>query len=105
MTTTTQDVKAGYELFDGCDGVDRKMPRMNEENSYERFDGCYGTVIGCCRSGAFLKLDNGEEAFAYKFASLYPGTKVLCTVLRQADKARKMLVSIDSVVDYFWRCA
>ena len=78
---------------------------MNAENNYERFDGCYGTVVGCCRSGAFLELDNGEEAFAYKFASLYPGTKVLCTVLRLADEARKMLVSIDSVVDYSWRCA
>ncbi len=73
---------------------------MNGENNYERLDGCYGTVIGRCQSGAFLELDNGETAFAYKFASLYPGTKVLCTVLRLADEARKMLVSIDSVIDY-----
>ncbi len=78
---------------------------MNAGNSYERLDGCYGTVMGCCRSGAFLELDNGEKAFAYKFASLYPGTKVLCTVLRLADEARKMLVSIDSVIDYPGRCA
>ncbi len=78
---------------------------MNMENCYERLDGCYGTVIGCCRSGAFLELDDGEEAFAYKFASLYPGTKVLCTVLRLANENRKMLVSIDSVVDYPRRCA
>lgn len=69
---------------------------MDTEIGYERFDGCYGTVIGCCRSGAFLELDNGENAFAYKFGSLRPGTKVLCTVLRLADEARKMLVSIDS---------
>lgn len=69
---------------------------MNTESGYERFDGCYGTVVGSCRSGAFLELDNGEKAFAYKFASLRPGTKVLCTVLRLADEARKMLVSIDS---------
>lgn len=71
---------------------------MSEANNgYERFDGCYGTVIGRCFKGAFLELDDGEQAFAYKFANLFPGTKVLCTVLRQATEGRKMLVSIDSV--------
>lgn len=72
---------------------------MNEANmGYERFDGCYGTVIGRCLKGAYLELDNGEQAFAYKFANLFPGTRVLCTVLKQATEGRKMLVSIDSVL-------
>lgn len=65
---------------------------------YERFDGCYGTVIGRCLKGAYLELDDGEQAFAYKFGNLFPGTKVLCTVLKQATEDRKMLVSIDSVL-------
>lgn len=65
---------------------------------YERFDGCYGTVIGRCHKGAYLELDNGEQAFAYKFANLFPSTKVLCTVLKQATADRKMLVSVDSVL-------
>ncbi len=65
---------------------------------YERFDGCYGTVIDRCLKGAYLELDNGELAFAYKFGNLFPGTKVLCTVLKQAAEDRKMLVSIDSVL-------
>ena len=38
--------------------------------SYERFDGCYGEMTGSCKSGAYLTLGNGQEAFAYKFASL-----------------------------------
>ena len=67
---------------------------------YEVMDGCYGRVTGRCQKGAFLKLDNGQEAFAYKFASLLPGTEVLCTVLRQAVENRKMLVPIDSVLRY-----
>lgn len=72
---------------------------MNEANTrYERFDGCYGTVIGRCLKGAYLELDNGEQAFAYKFANLFPGTRVLCTVLKQATEGRRMLVSIDSVL-------
>lgn len=67
---------------------------------YEVMDGCYGRVTGRCQKGAFLELDNGQEAFAYKFASLLPGTEVLCTVLRQVVENRKMLVSIDSVLKY-----
>ena len=67
---------------------------------YEVLDGCYGTVVGRCQKGAFVTLDNGEEAFAYRFANLWPGTKVLCTVLRLADESRRKLVSIDSVTCY-----
>lgn len=68
--------------------------------NYEVLEGCYGKVIGTCQKGAFLTLDNGQEAFAYKFANLYPGTLVLCTVRRLADEQKRMLVSIDSVVDH-----
>ncbi len=72
---------------------------MNEiDMGYERFDGCYGTVTSRCFRGAYLELDNREQAFAYKFANLFPGTKVLCTVLKQAAEGRRMLVSIDSVL-------
>lgn len=73
---------------------------LNDENQYEVFDGCYATVVGRCQKGAFLTLDNGEDAFAYKFGNLWPGTKVLCTVLRLADEGRRKLVSIDSVAHY-----
>jgi len=73
--------------------------------SYEVLDGCYGKVIDTCRKGAFLTLDNGQEAFAYKFANLFPGTLVLCTVRKLADERMRMLVSIDSVVDYATRVA
>lgn len=72
---------------------------MNKaDTGYEWFDGCYGTVTGRCLKGAYLELDDGEQAFAYKFGNLFPGTKVLCTVLKQATEDRKMLVSIDSVL-------
>ena len=70
------------------------------DDQYEVFDGCFGTVVGRCQIGAYLKLDNGEDAYAYKFASLLPGTKVLCTVLKLAKENRLKLVSIDSVVQY-----
>lgn len=76
------------------------MYNTENQNMYEVFDGCYGTVVGRCQKGAFLTLDNGEDAFAYKFGNLCPGTKVLCTVLRLADEGRRKLVSIDSVAHY-----
>ena len=66
--------------------------------AYEVFDGCYGTVKDRIREGVYLELDNGQEAFAFRFANLLPGSKVLCTVLKLPREGRKMLVSIDSVV-------
>ena len=74
-------------------------------SKYEVLESCYGKVGGTCQKGAFLTLDNGQEAFAYKFANLYPGTLVLCTVRRLADEQRRMLVSIDSVVNHAAKAA
>lgn len=79
---------------------------MIEENvntkyvCYERFDGCYGEVTSSCRTGVYLTLDNGQGAFAYKFANLLPGTKVLCTVMKMPTEGKRMLVSIDSVKEW-----
>ena len=69
----------------------------NKTQGYDVLDGCYGIIENCCQKGAFLALDNGELAFAYKFSNLRPGTEVLCTVRRLANGERRMLVSIDSV--------
>lgn len=72
-----------------------------EENiitGYEPMEGCYGIVIERCRTGAYLQLDNGENAFAYRFGNLRTGTKVLCTVLREPREGKQKLVSIDSVL-------
>lgn len=71
---------------------------MNMMERYEVMDGCYGKVVDRCQKGAFIRLDNGEEAFAYKYAGLRPGTKVLCTVLKQARGTLRTLVDVDSVV-------
>ena len=68
-----------------------------EVQGYDVLDGCYGVIENCCRKGAFLALDNGELAFAYKFSNLRPGTEVLCTVRRLAYGDQRMLVTIDSV--------
>ena len=76
------------------------MENKTIETRYEPFEGCYGTITERCRAGAYLQLDNGEEAFAYKFGNLFPGTKVLCTVLRLPQEGKKTLVSIDSIVQY-----
>ena len=68
-----------------------------ENGGYDVLDCCYGTVKDRNRKGAYLVLDNGEEAFAFKFANLLPGTKVLCTVQKPAREGRMKQVSIDSV--------
>ena len=71
---------------------------MKDNNLYEKYDSCYGSVVTTCRQGAFVVLDNDEEAFAFKFGNLRKGTKVFCTVLKEATEFKKKLVSIDSVI-------
>lgn len=71
-----------------------------EYSGYEPLDGCFGQIVGTCRKGAFLTLDNGQEAFAYHMANLRIGSKVLCTVLKLPRDERKMLVCVDSVIEY-----
>ena len=70
------------------------------DQGYERWDGCYGEVTGRCACGAYLTLDNGEEAFAYRYANMRPGTKVLCTVWKLATEGKRMVVKVDSVMEY-----
>ena len=84
--------------------LENKMDHQAVEHSadetytgFEALEGCYGTVTGRNRSGAYLMLDNGQAAFAYKFANLFPGTRVLCTFLRKPTDLKSALVSIDHV--------
>lgn len=76
------------------------MESITPVDGYEKYDGCYGTVTRRCGNNVHLKLDNGQDAFAFKFGSLLPGTKVLCTVYKLATEDKDMVVSIDSVVEY-----
>ena len=46
-------------------------------------DGVRAVVIGGCSKGVFLRLENGQEAFA-SFGGLVSGTEVFCTVLKKA---------------------
>lgn len=65
--------------------------------AYEIHDVVKGTVTGGCASGLFLKLENGESAFA-RFGALNTGTEVLCSVLKKANERFYILASIDSVI-------
>lgn len=60
-------------------------------------DGVFGVVTGTNRCGVYLRLENGQRAFAY-FGGVHPGTEVLCTVRRKARESWDVLVTIDSVL-------
>lgn len=62
-------------------------------------DGLYGTVVGGCRTGLFVELENGLVAFS-KFGFLENGSKVLCSVVKKANETYRTVVSIDSVLEY-----
>lgn len=63
---------------------------------YRRYDNCYGTIIDKCLSGVYVLLDNNEIAFANDFTTYPKGTKVLCSVLKEANRFLRTLVSIDA---------
>lgn len=69
-------------------------------NEYSKYDSCYGHITGRCQSGAYLTLDNGQLAFAYRMAGLRNGTKVFCSVMKKAAEGRRMLVNVEGVMNY-----
>lgn len=66
-------------------------------NEYAKGDSCYATVDGHNSKGAYLKLNNGQRAFAYSAGNLKNGTKILCTIVKAADTERNALARLDSV--------
>lgn len=73
---------------------------MEKQDTYQVFDMCYGIIGDRTWSGAYVMLDNGEEAYANHCANLRKGTHVLCSVLKpeQPEKGRLKVVGIDSVL-------
>ena len=69
-----------------------------DEDDYNVRDGVRAVVTGGCSKGLFLRLENGQEAFA-SFGGLVPGTEVICTVLKKATERWRVLVAIDSVLE------
>lgn len=69
-----------------------------EDEDYCVRDGVRAVVTGGCSKGLFLRLENGQEAFA-SFGGLVPGTEVLCTGLKKATERWRVLVAIDSVLE------
>ena len=70
------------------------------QNDLNCRDTVYGTVVGGCKDGLYIRLDNFEMAFA-SFGYLPSGARVLCTVLEKAKRNNYVHVGIDTVVsDY-----
>lgn len=70
----------------------------NVKVGYEKFDECYGIIEK--KENIYLKLDNGEKAFAFNMSNFRPGTRVLCSIKKLASVNKDILVSIDSVIEY-----
>lgn len=68
---------------------------------YERYDGCCGEVTSRCKTGVFLKLDNGESGFAHNMRNLPIGAKIIGQILRPADSERRAQVFIESSMECF----
>lgn len=53
-------------------------------------------VIGNCKNGIFIRLENNDVAYA-PFGYLQKGIKVLCTLYRKAQKNKNAYVCVDTV--------
>lgn len=70
-----------------------------EDEELSLRDAMYGTIVGGCRTGLFVELENGQVAFS-RFGYLENGSKVLCSLVKKANDAYRAVVSIDSVLEY-----
>ena len=69
-----------------------------KNNMYTKFDSCYGIVTDKCHNGVFLLLDNSQIAYVHGFCTLTIGTKVICTIFKDATEKFRILALIDSVL-------
>ena len=67
--------------------------------NYEVNDGCYGYVVNRIKNGVIIELDNGELAVGWRFGNLFPGTKVLCNIIKLGDGIKKPVVNIEAVFE------
>lgn len=77
-----------------CDSCERSVQIWE----YRSLSDSANVKVRCCRKGAFIMLENGEKAFAYKFGNLSSGTRVICSFLKPACGDLLARVSVDSVV-------
>lgn len=77
-----------------------EIGNRDAHTEYEVFDECYGVITGRCGKGAFIQLENGEEAFAYRYANLRPGSEVICAVQRLPREGLRTLVTVSHVCRY-----
>lgn len=73
---------------------------MLEIGTYNIYDECYGVVVASNSKGCHLKLDDGSEAFSFDCLNLRKGSEVICSIKKKAALNRKILVSIDSIIEY-----
>lgn len=72
---------------------------ISDNRHYGVNDGCYGYVKNRIKNGVMVELDNGEVAISWRFGNLFPGTKVLCNVIKLGDGLKKPIIEIESVLE------
>ena len=72
---------------------------VTKSYKYEVNDGCYGYVVNRIKNGVIVELDNGELAVGWRFENLFPGTKVLCNIIKLGDGIKKPVVNIEAVFE------
>lgn len=70
----------------------------------KKMDCFYGMVSSSNKSGIYIQTEEGNTVFSY-YGKLKAGTRVLCTVIKEAKEGKYPRVSIDSVVDEYVKIA
>lgn len=72
---------------------------------YVKGDCCYATIAGHNSKGSYLRLDNGQRAFAYNAGNVRIGERILCTIAKSATEHRGALAKMESICSMYDACA
>ena len=72
-----------------------------EPTGLERLDAYSGTVVDSCRSGIFIRLEDGQDTLVFAYHGAPPRSRVLCALKNLGDPERNRLprVVVESVLD------
>ena len=72
-----------------------------EQIGLERLDAYIGTVVDSCRSGIFIRLEDGQGTLVFAYHGAPPRSQVLCSLknLGDPERNRRPRVVVESVLD------
>ena len=81
--------------------MEERLYIPEESAGLERLDAYIGTVVDSCRSGIYIRLEDGQDTLVFAYHGAPPSSQVLCSLKNLGDPERNRLprVVVESVLD------